>query len=147
MGAAASPHKGGTVGIVRIMSLVFLALLQFPIAAHAGCDGANPAITAVTLQGVNHTPHLDLYHVTAKVTNLGNRGQSGDVLQFVDVVQYDGRLDDRGIPPLAPGQSYTVTYVWPRSSDAGKWTSPLDFRIRTVSATCAPVKGSAGITV
>jgi hypothetical protein len=135
--------------MVRTMSLVFLALAQLPVAAAAACDGANPAVTAVTLQSVSRTQHLNLYHVTAKVTNIGSEPQAGNVLQFVDVVQYDGRLDDRGIPPLAPGESFLVTYVWPRSSDAGRLTSPLNFRIRAVAPGegCAPSKGSAGITV
>jgi hypothetical protein len=135
--------------MTRILSLVLVALVQLPIAAYAACDGANPAVTAVTLHGVSRTPYLNLYHVTATVTNLGNQTQSGDVLQFVDVVQYNSRLDDRGIPPLAPGQSYTITYVWPRSSDAGSMTSPLNFRMRNVAPgqSCAPAKVNAGITV
>ncbi|HYL28048.1 MAG TPA: hypothetical protein VEW74_09455 [Candidatus Nitrosotalea sp.] len=136
--------------MTRTICLILATLAQFPIAAVAGtCNGANPAVTAVTLQRVSQTPHLNLYHVTATVTNLGNTPQSGNVLQFIDVVQYDGRLDDRGIPPLGPGESYTVTYVWPRSADAGKLTSPLNFRIRTTapSDACIPTKGSAGITV
>ena len=90
--------------MARTMSLVFLALAQLPMgAAAAGCDGSNPAVTAVTLQGVSRTPHLNLYHVTAKVTNLGSQRQSGDVLQFIDIVQYDGRLDDRGKYDFEPG--------------------------------------------
>jgi hypothetical protein len=113
------------------------------------CSGPDPSVTAVSVHAVTKTAYLNLYHVSATVTNRSNVAQPGDVLQFVDVVQYGGRLDDRGIPPLAPGQSYTVTYVWPRSSDAGTGTSPLDFRIRSVTASsqsCAS-EGGAGITV
>ena len=129
------------------LSLVFFALVPGAAAAQ-GCDGARPAVTAVVISGVTHTPYLDLYHVRATITNLGSQPQAPNVLQFVDVVQYDGRLDDRGVPPLRPGESYTITYVWPRSSDAGKMTSPLNFRIRWVQpAACVPGGGSAGITV
>ena len=137
--------------MVRRTLLVLLALALAPaITAAASCDGAKLAITAVSLQGVGKTPYLNLYHVTARVTNLGNQAQAGNLLQFVDVVQYDGRLDDRGVPPLGPGESYTVNYIWPRSADAGKGTSPLNFRIRSVAPmtdSCTTGKGSAGITV
>lgn len=134
--------------MVRAVVLAAFALASLPIGAAAQCYGANPAVTSVAVRSVSHTPHLTLYHVSATVTNLGDAAQAGDVLQFVDVVQYGGRLDDRGIPPLGPGQSYTVNYIWPRSSDAGKWTSPLDFHLRNVSAaTACSQRPSAGITV
>jgi hypothetical protein len=135
--------------MIRATALVLFLLSQIPIAGLAAtCDGANPAITSVTLQGLTRTRHLDLYHVTATVTNLGSEAQPGNVLQFVDVSQYGARLDDRGVPPLGRGQSYTVSYVWPRSADAGKWTSPLDFRVRLVAPAqnCAAPK-TGGITV
>jgi CARDB len=137
--------------MIRTMTLVLLVLAQVPaVAAAASCDGANPVVTTVTLQSVGKTPYLNLYHLTATVTNRGNQAQAGNALQFVDIVQYGGRLDDRGVPPLGPGESYTVNYIWPRSADAGKGTSPLDFRIRSVAPmtdSCTPGKGSAGITV
>lgn len=119
--------------MIRITAVALFVLAQIPVGAQAACDGANPAITSVTLHGMTHTRYLDLYRVTATVTNVGGSAQSGNVLQFVDVAQYGARLDDRGIPPLAPGQSYTVAYVWPRSADAGRLTSPLDFHVRLVS--------------
>lgn len=128
---------------------ILLASAPLSALAATNCDGPNPAVTSVSLRTVSHSPHLDFYHVTATVTNLGSQAQPGDALQFVDVVQYGGRLDDRGVPPLAPGQSYTVDYTWPRSADAGKMTSPLDFRMRTVtsSSSCTATKPVAGITV
>lgn len=135
--------------MIRTTALVLFLLAQIPVAAFAvTCDGANPAITSVALRSLTRTPYLDLYHVTATVTNLGNAAQPGNVLQFVDVDQYGARLDDRGVPPLGPGQSYTVSYVWPRSADAGKWTSPLDFRVRLVTPVqnCTAPK-TGGITV
>lgn len=136
-----------------IAATLVLAIGATPVAALAAgtCDGAKPAVTSVSLRTISHTAHLNLYHVTATITNLGSQAQSGDVLQFVDVVQYGGRLDDRGVPPLAPGESYTVNYIWPRSSDAGAWTSPLGFQVRPVTASlssnCAARKSSGGITV
>jgi hypothetical protein len=115
-----------------------------------GCTGAQPAVV-VTLHGVTRTPYLNRYQINATVTNRGDQAQAGNTLQFLDVVYYGGRIDARGIPPLAPGQSYTVSYVWPRSVDAGLGTSPVDFRIRSISPLpangCARSTGSAGITV
>ena len=136
----------------RIAVTLVLALAAAPATAFAQgtCDGANPTVTSVSLRNVSHTQYLNLYHVTATVTNTGSVPQSGDVLQFVDVMQYGGRLDDRGIPPLAPGESYTVSYVWPRSAQAGKWTSPLRFRMRPVTSgsnSCAARQSGAAITV
>ena len=135
--------------MVRTTSLAVFALALIPLAAPAAtCTGESPAITAVSLRQVTQTPYLKLYHLSATVTNQGGHAQAGDVLQFVDIMQYGGRLDDRGIPPLAPGQSYTITYVWPRSADAGAMTSPLNFRMRSVAAeSCPSSKSSAGITV
>ncbi|HEX3671573.1 MAG TPA: hypothetical protein VHT92_07720 [Candidatus Cybelea sp.] len=127
---------------------ILLASAPLSALAAANCDG--PSVTSVALRTVSHTPHIDYYHVTATVTNVGSQGQPGDALQFVDVVQYGGRLDDRGVPPLAPGQSYTIDYTWPRSADAGKMTSPLDFRMRSVTpsaGSCSATKAGAGITV
>ncbi len=128
--------------MIRSMAISLVVLAQIPLCVRA-CDGADPAITSVSLQAMTHTRYLDLYHVTATVKNVGSEAQAGNVMQFVDVGQYGRRLDDRGVPPLAPGQSYTVTYVWPRSTDAGRWTSPLDFHVRTVapSQACTPAKG------
>jgi len=122
------------------------------IAAMAnGCDGAGPSIATVTLRGVTRTAYLNRYEISATVTNRGDQAQAGNTLQFLDVLYYGGRIDARGIPPLAPGQSYTITYVWPRSVDAGRWTSPMDFRIRSISPAvaqnCTSGHGSAGITV
>ena len=121
------------------------------IAAMAnGCNGAQPSVVAVTLHSVTRTSYLNRYQINATVTNRGDQAQAGNTLQFLDVVYYGGRIDARGIPPLGAGQSYTVTYVWPRSADAGRWTSPVDFRIRAKSPLpegCTGSHASAGITV
>ncbi|HEY6327022.1 MAG TPA: hypothetical protein VIW73_10985 [Candidatus Cybelea sp.] len=118
--------------MVRTIALVVFVAAQLPgIAVAASCGG--PTVTAVAVQSMNATRYLNYYHVTATVTNRGDAGQAGNVLQFIDVNQYGDRLDDRGVPPLATGQSYTITYVWKRAVDAGKWTTPLDFSIRPIA--------------
>jgi len=137
--------------IIRAMSIATLALALAPLTAAAQCNGPKPAVTSVRLSGVSKGRYLNFYHVTATVINVGDEAQAGNLLQLLDVVQYGGRLDARGVPPLAPGQSYSITYVWPRSSDAGTLTSPLNFRIHSpdppATANCNQARPSAGITV
>ncbi|HVR46537.1 MAG TPA: CARDB domain-containing protein [Candidatus Binatia bacterium] len=133
--------------MIRTIALAVFGAVQLPgIAVAAACGG--PTVTAVTVQSMNSTRYLNYYHVTATVTNRGDATQAGNVLQFIDVNQYGNRLDDRGVPPLAPGQSYTITYVWKRAVDAGKWTTPLDFRVRPVAPMAAGdcVASSSSIT-
>ncbi len=128
----------------------FLLALAPVAAASATCNGPHLAVSSVSLKSVGHTQYLHLYHVAATVTNVGNQMQAGDALTFLDVAQYGTRLDDRGIPPLEGGQSYTVTYTWPRSADAGRGTSPLDFNLRFISpmpSEACPSDRSAHITV
>jgi hypothetical protein len=138
--------------MIRTVALAAFALAQFPGIALAGaCAGTGPTVTSVTLQGMTPSRYLNYYHVTATVTNRGDQAQAGNVLQFVDVNQYGDRLDDRGVPPLAVGQSYTISYVWKRAVDAGKWTTPLDFSVRPIAPTplssdCTPANVSSSIT-
>ncbi len=54
------------------------------------------------------------------MTNLGSAGQPNNTLQFVDIWQYGNKLDDKGIPPLAPGQSANFSYMWQRSAEAAR---------------------------
>jgi CARDB len=136
--------------MIRTAALLSIALTLMPMPAYAaGCTGASPVVTSVSVVGVTRTRYLNYYRVSATVTNRGSDAQAGNVLQFVDVMQYGDRLDDRGVPPLAPGQSYTISYVWKRAVDAGKGTTPLDFGVRPVSPTtgnppeCAVANGGS----
>jgi hypothetical protein len=138
--------------MIRTAALAAFVVTQLPGVAVAGaCGGPGPTITSVTLQSMTPSRYLNYYHVTATVTNRGDQAQAGNVLQFVDVNQYGDRLDDRGVPPLAVGQSYTISYVWKRAVDAGKWTTPLDFSVRPIAPTplssdCTPANVSSSIT-
>lgn len=126
--------------------LAVVTIAQVPVAAHAAeCVASSPRVAAVAVQRVDHAAYLNLYHVRVTVTNPGNESQAGNVLQFVDVSQYGDRLDDKGIPPLAPGESYTWTYVWKRSADAGRGTTPLNFRYRPPQSDICIAKTAEGI--
>ncbi len=136
--------------MIRGFVFVLFAVAQLPIGAFAACTTSGAKVAAVAVQTVSHTPYLNLYHVRVTVTNRGSHSQSGNVLQFVDVTQYGDRLDDKGIPPLAPGESYSWTYVWKRSAEAGSGTTPLNFRYRpygSALASDACVANAEGISL
>jgi hypothetical protein len=131
----------------RSLSVLFLVLALQPAgAAAAACAGANPAITAVAVHDVAPGPS-NQYHIVGTVTNLGTSGQAKNTLQFVDIYQYGVHMDDRGIPPLAAGQSYTFNYTWLRNPEAARGSTMLDFRIRMVQGSdCNPGNGNYRIT-
>lgn len=104
--------------------------LPAPSLAAGTCAGADPAIVSVVVANVTPAGGVDQYHLTGTVTNRGTAGQASNVLQFVDIYQQDVRLDAKSIPPLGPGQSANFDYVALRSSDAGKGTTTLNFRLR-----------------
>ncbi len=137
--------------MARTLILGFLLISQAPTGAAASvCSGADLAMTSVTVQSVAKTQFLNNYRLVGTVTNVGGTTQPSNVLQFVDINQYGNRLDDRGVPPLAPGQSYTVAYVWKRAVDAGSFTTPLTFHLRGVPVSpgaedCKPVNDSHAI--
>jgi hypothetical protein len=136
--------------VIRIVSVALLVLAQLPIAAGAStCAGANPAVTSVVVKSVTRNGNANQYNLQGTVKNLGSAGQASNTLQFVDI--YEGasrdRLNDRGIPPLQPGQSHMFGYVWNRALDAGQNTTTLEFRIRMVQGTnCNPSNGTYKLT-
>jgi hypothetical protein len=134
--------------MIRTMTVLVFILGQTAIgAAAATCAGANPAITSVAVKNVTSNGSLNDYHLVGTVTNLGSMAQSRDVLQFVDIYAYGEKKDSRGIPPLAPGQSSTFSYLWQRSVGAGNGTTTLDFRIAMHQGEdCNPANGTYHVT-
>ena len=111
-----------------------LALLGFALAgaapASAACAGPDPAITSVAVKNVAQSGGMNRYTLAVTVTNDGSQAQAKDTLQFVDIYQVPGeKLDAKGVPPLQPGQAYTVTYDTMRASDAGNGTTHLRFQL------------------
>jgi hypothetical protein len=113
---------------ISILSM-FLVSNNAIALAPAGCKGADPAIVSVAVKNVSQNGAVNVYHLAGTVTNVGNRGQTSNVLQFVDVYLNDQKLDARGIPPLRRGQSYTFGYDFQRSHDAGDGASQLRFQL------------------
>ena len=134
--------------MIRVLTALVALLALTPGAAPAaGCAGANPALTSVTVKNVTTSGQLNTYHMVGTVTNLGSQGQPSNTLQFVDIYVDQAKKNDRGIPPLAPGQSYTFGFDWPRSSDAGPGTTTVHFRIRMVQGSdCNPANGTNSVT-
>ena len=119
--------------MLRIIALC--ALLGFSLApiaaASAGCSGSDPAIVSATVGNVTSTGGLNTYHVNVTVQNQGTVGQPNNTLQFVDMymAKTKQKLDAKGVKPLAPGQSQTVTFTYQRSTSAGSGTTLLRFAL------------------
>ncbi|MBV8373881.1 MAG: hypothetical protein JO302_00070 [Candidatus Eremiobacteraeota bacterium] len=129
-----------------IAALTVLAFAPTAVEA-ATCAGPNPAITSVVVKNVSSNGGLDTYHLVATLTNLGSQAQASNTLQFVDIYAETDKHDNRGIPPLAPGQSYTFGYDWQRSSDAGKGTTTVHFRVdMRQGSDCNPANGTYSVT-
>jgi len=100
------------------------------LAQNAACGGADPAIVSVRIASSTVQAGNTVYHISGVVENLGRTKQASNVLQFVDVdIAGTGKVDSRGIPPLAPQQRYTFGYDFKRSSGAGLGSSRLHFKL------------------
>lgn len=117
--------------MLRIIALC--ALLGFSLAptaaASAGCNASDPAIVSATVGNVTSSGGLNTYHVNVTMQNQGTVGQPNDTLQFVDMYMANQKLDAKGVKPLRPGQSQTVTFAYQRSTSAGNGTTLLHFRL------------------
>jgi hypothetical protein len=135
--------------MIRTFCIVVFMLAQTAVGATAAtCSGANPAITSVAVKNVTSNGGLNYYHIAGTVTNLGTQSQPSNTLQFVDIWQYGNRLDDRGIPALAAGQSYNFGYVWQRNPEAARGSTSLTFRIRMAQGSdCNPGNGTYNLTL
>ena len=94
-----------------------------------------PALYRVSAAVTNVSDHgyLKHYTITIAVTNQGNMKQPGNTLQSVAIYRAGQKIDSKGVPPLAPGQSYRFTYGLDRSSLAGERTTQLIFRLQVSS--------------
>lgn len=94
------------------------------------CAGADPALTSAAVKNVTTDGGINHYSISGVVTNTGRARQASNVLQFVDVYRDREKLDNIGIPPLKPGQSYTFSWTFDRSTEAGDGTTRLHLRLR-----------------
>ncbi len=134
--------------MIRALTAVLVVLALAPAGAPAAtCAGPNPAITSVAVKNVTTDGKTNQYNIAGTVTNLGSQAQPSNTLQFVDIYVNEMKRDERGIPPLAPGQSYNFGYTWVRAVDAGTGTTTVHFRIRMVQGQdCNPANGKNSLT-
>lgn len=127
----------------RILTLaLFAAMLISAAPAAAGCVGSNPAMTDVRVQSVVPERRAMRWTLAGTVENLGTQSQPLNVLQSVAIFAYGQKLDQRSIPPLRAGQTFSFIYPYVRAVDAGKGTTTLDFRIEmTQGQNCNPANG------
>lgn len=129
----------------RIPTLALFAsmLISAAPAPAAACTGSNPAITDVRVQSVVPQGRAMRWTLAGTVVNQGTEGQPTNVLQSVAIYAYGQKLDQRSIPPLRAGQTFSFIYPYMRAFDAGKGTTTLDFRIvMEQGQNCNPANGT-----
>lgn len=102
-------------------------------AAASSCSTAGPAVTGATVRSVTRNGDLNHYVIAIQVTNTGRSTQPGNTLQSVDVLQNDVKVDQKGVLPLRPGQTTTVTYAFDRAVEAASGTTQFVFRLHDCS--------------
>jgi hypothetical protein len=112
-----------------ILLAIFVLGLTPPAAFAATCSGADPAVVSATYRLAGSDGGANRYRLTIRVVNVGSTGQASNVLQFVDIYEHGTKLDAKGIPPLGAGQSYSVTYMYKRATDAGNGTARFAFQL------------------
>ena len=110
-----------TIACRGVLSVILLPVLL-------ACKGADPVVH-VTGTSTASDSQISRITVSFTVTNRGAMKQASNVLQFVDIYQDGIKRDTRSIPPLKPGQTFSTSYVYQRSADAGTGTTTLALRL------------------
>ena len=111
-----------------VLSMLALAV-STALPAVAACSGADPGITIARVASVQTAGGLSHYHLSITVVNHGTQGQASNVLDSVQMYQDGIKVDEKGLPPLKAGASYTFTHDYVRASDAGKGTTVYRFQL------------------
>lgn len=136
---------------MRKILIAFLVLAVGSSGLAQACSGADPSVKAAET-GMTADGGINHYTIRISVTNAGNAQQASNVLQFVDIFQEGIKRDTRSIPPLRPGQTFTTTYIYNRSSDAGAETTTLTLSLNMRqpaspgAANCSTANDSATVT-
>jgi hypothetical protein len=107
--------------------LATLLLAQSSAMMSQACSGAVATIDSVAVNDVQNNGDTENYALRGSVTNHSSRRQAAKVLQSIDVTQDGQKINEIGIPPLRPGQSYQFHQSVTRSSIAGRGTTHLNF--------------------
>lgn len=111
------------------MIAILLATLIAQNGSAAPCAGALPAISSVAVKRTTQSGELNDYTLRVSVLNRGQRSQAGNVLQSVDIYRNGTKVDQKGVPPLKAGGTYTFLYSFQRNSDAGDRSTTFTFRM------------------
>jgi len=118
------------------------------MASGATCSGADPAITNVrTSQAADG--EVNAYTLNITVANLGSSRQPGNTLQSV-VIYLDGqKKDEKGLPPLGPGQNYSFPYVVHRNADAARGSTSVRLHLvqSQPAAACSDTNATKRIVI
>jgi hypothetical protein len=105
-------------------ALAFAALMPAS-AAQAG----QVAITSAVVKSTTASGAIRTVNVAVTVTNRGSAKEPSNVLQSVVTVQDGTKTGTKGIPPLAPGASYTFVYSFQRAAGAHPGSTRLTFHL------------------
>jgi hypothetical protein len=112
-----------------MMIAILLATLIAQNGSGAPCAGALPAISSVAVDRATQNGELNDYMLRVRVLNRGDVSQAGNVLQSVDIYRNGTKVDQKGVPPLKAGGTYTFLYSFQRNSDAGDGSTKFTFRL------------------
>ena len=107
-------------------------LASFLLAATLLAQGGactSPAISSVMVERTTQDGALNDYQLRINVVNSGGASQAGNVLQSVDIFRNGTKVDQKGVPPLKAGGSYSFVYSFSRNSDAAERSTTFTFRM------------------
>jgi hypothetical protein len=119
--------KGG------VRALAAIILTMFCIGQADACTA--PAVTSAKVANVSQDAGLSFYHLAITVTNNG-ASQPNNTLQSVDVMENHQKMDTVSVPPLKAGGTYTGTYTFRRSSEAGDGSTRLHLALNMSQPAC-----------
>jgi len=96
------------------------------IGAAPSCSSTAVAIASASVARTVQLGAMNHYELRVTVTNNG-APQAGNVLQDVAIYRDGSKADQKGVPPLGAGQSYSFTYGYDRNADAGTGSSTFTF--------------------
>jgi len=118
------------LGITQVLLALTTLASPTQMAAAPVCSGAATAIATVrAYPPTDGDSGINLYRIGVTVENVGAGKQAGNTLDSVVMYQQGVKTDVKGLRPLAAGASQTVIFSFQRSTDAGRGTTKLRFRV------------------
>jgi hypothetical protein len=100
------------------------------LAARPACNGPSTSIASVrTYAPSTDVNGVNIYRIGVTIENLGKGNQADNALDSVVMYQQGEKTDEKGLKPLAAGDSQTVFFTYQRSGGPRRGTTNLRFRI------------------